>query len=417
METEIRNIYGNGRYIFSFIVFLWIVAPLVSANTSNPELDSLDFEWVKKWVEDKRIVALGESTHGIGDFYALKANLVKYLHEELGFDVLAFEGGFADLQLGWANIDQVDGLQLRDKCLFGNFRCSEIEPLFEYIKREAQTNQPLIVAGFDTQISGSFYEGHLDSIIGLLELGIDLGAEFSLYNKMYQASLEADSTHFVECKERYQKILTSLQSSITENKSWIAEELALTDYEIDLVLRGLAMQFKAVDYTFAQRMNEEYIPKGIEIRDQLMAKNVEWIVDSLYPDKKVILWGHNAHLQSGAFNNLEMLWMGQHLKKKYGSDYFSIGLFAYKGKIYQHWSGDATDVENSDSSFIEHKMTNGLRSFVYQKFSDEADGHWIYSDVQAFEPENGGAVNFVPADRFDAAICILKGDIPNFLSN
>ena len=52
-----------------------------------------DFEALKKAIGNKRIVALGESSHGLGSYYALKSEIVKYLHAEMDFKVLAMEGG------------------------------------------------------------------------------------------------------------------------------------------------------------------------------------------------------------------------------------------------------------------------------------------------------------------------------------
>ncbi|MFN7689431.1 MAG: hypothetical protein ACK5OP_17015, partial [Sphingobacteriales bacterium] len=40
-------------------------------------------------VKDKRVVMLGEQTHGDGTTFALKARLVRFLHEQIGFNVLA----------------------------------------------------------------------------------------------------------------------------------------------------------------------------------------------------------------------------------------------------------------------------------------------------------------------------------------
>ena len=36
---------------------------------------------------------LGESGHGVREFNLAKVRLIRFLHEEMGFDVLAFESG------------------------------------------------------------------------------------------------------------------------------------------------------------------------------------------------------------------------------------------------------------------------------------------------------------------------------------
>ena len=162
--------------LFSTILLGCIVkrsAPTTNSPTNTNELhasNELDFEIIKEWVKGKKIVAIGESTHGLGEFYTLKSELVQYLHKELGFEVLAIEGGFGDINLAWMDINSLDFLTLRNETLFGNFRCQEIEPLFKYIKAQSNSKTPLFYAGFDPQISGNYYKQYLDSICDHFEL-------------------------------------------------------------------------------------------------------------------------------------------------------------------------------------------------------------------------------------------------------
>lgn len=55
-----------------------------------------DFSNLKLLLENVEIVMLGEQSHGEGTAYDTKIKLIKYLHQELGFDMLAFESGIFD---------------------------------------------------------------------------------------------------------------------------------------------------------------------------------------------------------------------------------------------------------------------------------------------------------------------------------
>lgn len=53
--------------------------------------DYQDLQFLKPLLEGKRIVQLGESGHGVAEFNLAKVRLTKFLHKEMGFDVIAFE--------------------------------------------------------------------------------------------------------------------------------------------------------------------------------------------------------------------------------------------------------------------------------------------------------------------------------------
>src|SRR5690606_37463529 len=50
-----------------------------------------DLEFLRPLLEGKRVVQLGENSHGVREYNLVKARIVRLLHQELGYDVIAFE--------------------------------------------------------------------------------------------------------------------------------------------------------------------------------------------------------------------------------------------------------------------------------------------------------------------------------------
>ncbi|MDF1698573.1 MAG: erythromycin esterase family protein [Saprospiraceae bacterium] len=381
---------------------------LISSN-------EVDFELLNKWVEDKSIVAIGESSHGIGEFYSLKSQIVQFLHKELGYEVVLIEGGFGDIGLASMNIKDLSSLELRNETLYGNFRCKEIEPMFAYIKDRSETEDPLFYGGYDAQTSGNYFTSKIDSICRHLKLNMDLKLIFDNYYKMYRASFETDSTNFIKYRNSFQQAIQTIEKSIEKERDELSKTMHLSHTELDILLRNLNLQYEAVNYSFANKMNEENMHEAILIRDKLMAENVQWIIKNQYPNKKIILWGYNGHIQKGPANGYQATkMMGQHLKKTFGDSYFSIGLFAYEGKAYQHWTKESIDFKNSDSTSIEFKMKRDSFQYTFQKFQSKDVDHWVNQELSALEIESNGNVSFMPSKRFDAGICIKSVGIPTF---
>ncbi len=376
--------------------------------------NEIDFEIIKEWVKDKTIVSLGESSHGIGEFYSLKSKVVQYLHNELGFEVLVLEAGMGDIHLAWNDISNLNPSELRKKTIYGNFSCTEVAPLFNYIKEKSESDNPLFYAGFDTQLSGKYFRSTIDSVCRQLKLDIDVKEEFAYYSKMFQASFEADSTNFSNYKDRYLNTLSTIRKAVEHNSSSLQETMKWSELDYKIILRNLDILYQSVNYYYANKFTSDNIHQAFVLRDKFMSENLKWMVENLYSNKKIIIWGHNGHIQKGKANQQETKWMGQHLKDVFGNKYFSIGLFAYQGKGYQHWTKESINFENSDSTSIEYKMKRDNLKYTFQKFENKNANNWVNNELTAFEIESGGIVYFTPSERFDAAICIDRVDIPTF---
>ena len=86
-----------------------------SSTRINPA--SQNFTYLEKALKDAKIVALGESSHGFGSMHAFKGNIIKHMHKNMGYDLLVFEAGYADVGLSWLNADKGDTIQLMDGML------------------------------------------------------------------------------------------------------------------------------------------------------------------------------------------------------------------------------------------------------------------------------------------------------------
>ena len=77
---------------------LELAVPLRSIDPDDE--DFADLAPLAAVLSGVRVVQLGEQSHGDGAAFFAKARLIRYLHRELGFTVLAFESGLWDSG-GW----------------------------------------------------------------------------------------------------------------------------------------------------------------------------------------------------------------------------------------------------------------------------------------------------------------------------
>ena len=141
--------------LFSIVSNAQNFNPKILALPENPNIE--DFSFFKEEFKDVQVVMLGEITHFEGNVFEMKTKIIKYLHEQMGFNTVAFESGVYDV---WkAQIDINKGYDTKKafiKSLFTIWaKKNEFQSFIEfYDKNKAD----LKLYGFDDQLTGQYGE-------------------------------------------------------------------------------------------------------------------------------------------------------------------------------------------------------------------------------------------------------------------
>jgi erythromycin esterase-like protein len=98
-------------------------------------------------------------------------------------------------------------------------------------------------------------------------------------------------------------------------------------------------------------------------RDAEMANAFQTMIETFYPNKKSIIWAHNAHIQkkSSADTNPEHRFftsMGEHLSHFFQEAYVPIGLLSHKTGI--HWGSVSTTYQAPTGDNVVENKLKGL---------------------------------------------------------
>lgn len=395
---------------------------IISCNTSNQYTENIydaenpDFSFLDEALKGKRIVALGESSLGYGDLQLLKGKMIQYLHGNLNYDVFIMEAGYGDAKMCWENIKYSDnGEETKNNSLIKNSRSEEFNPLFKYIKEKSESDDKLVYSGYDTKISGNAFQFKLKQIIKKVEIKIIQDSVQTGMESFYTLFQTRDNIEAFQYHKN--KLFAGIDLAISvleDNREEIIEQEIATEKELDIVLHTLDYIRQSADFEFG-----EAYTVGLTLRDSLMAQNVIYQVKTEYPEKKIILWGHNGHIEKSPGEGDNIKWMGHFLAEEFGDEYYAMGIYCKKGDIFAHWKKTNQPFDIKEDGFIEKTLFDKNKGGIFVNLPKYESDHteWYHNQINGYEPEAGGKVTFIPSKRFDGVLLLPETGVPTFLEN
>ncbi len=299
-----------------------------------------DWSAVLKDIGDKRIVALGEFTHGAGELFTARNDLIKALHRQKGFNLILFEAGIGEMVAVNSGKDTLSPAQMTEG-LFGPWRTREFRELMAFIK---QNN--LEIGGFDVQRTGRTFRRTLQK--NLIENKLDT-TKYSNIEERFEDAHRLVSNR----KSVHDSIEPKIREVMLDYLKLISELTYLTDpndpSQLQLYLT-LHNRYDYLNYKLKFVKDKDWRSRW-KSRDSLMAQNMELLLDKIFPNEKVIVIGHNFHLSR--FNEKEEV-MGEFLKEKYGEQMYILGAFSGSGSYHSN-SGDEKQMEEPDPERLDIK--------------------------------------------------------------
>ena len=358
----------------------------------SPQYDDLAF--LKPLLQEKRIVALGESGHGVAQFNAIKVRMIKYLHEQLGYNLIAFEAPMAGCAAADAMIGSEPPHKVMRKCLFGVWHSSETVELFNYVAKARAAGRDLHITGFDVQ-DMRLQPGGMDLIKRII------GPQRSELTARFERAETALATI------RAKRPSAAEEAELTDVYRTVAEALGDHDQPGNGVDAGertfLRMQMLSRVAVVAMSVAPMGSREALEGRDAAMAVNFNYLLQQRHPGKKVIVWGHNAHVAKQWPEPQQPRMMGSHLAETYGKSMYVVGLVMGSGQAANNMR-QLYDVAQPDPASIEGAFAGAA---VKMGFLDFASNKASWMSMPVMTRDWGKRPIFItPEASFDGLIYI-----------
>ena len=341
------------KNIFTLIFCLFLTIgssqELKTLELLPPESTELkDLSFLKDELKEKQVIMLGEQTHMYGNIFEMKARIVEYLHQELGFTTIAMESSMYDI---WKMNKSTFNPDEFNNAIYGVWSSTiEFQRLVNYIDKNN-----LKVIGFDSQVINSsqfiedFYDycesQHITFKLDEDDLGIVI--EGILENLTVE---EDDITY-----ENYEKELTRILAQIKKLKD------NETNYYWKQFTKNLLASSQDAYYNKEEIMATDLGDKNHNIRDKQMADNLLSYIKR-NPNEKIICWADNIHIIND----------NSSITKPIAKDFISMGSYihtALKDKSYS-----LATIHANDSLFESRIKKWALTPIKSNSFENELSG-------------------------------------------
>jgi erythromycin esterase len=340
------------------------------------DTDFDDLQPLKAMIGDAQIVQLGEQSHGDGTCFETKIRLIKFLHQEMGFDVLAFESGIYDCHKAWEFFEK--GHDAGDAARLGVFGIwtgsKQTQPLWNYLGEQFQTERPLELAGFDCQFtagaSRAFLIEDLKALVAQFDLKSFSGDDSDLVVKQLESALTQEVTIVEGASEAIDRLiqeLSRLKQSSSDSEFWM-------------------QNLKSIQAYIAYKAGDRKGMQGVQDRDAQMARNLIWMHQKQFPNRKIIVWAASFHVMRNppgievpgkTVDYSEVVQMGHAVDDALGSKVFTIAFTANDGAAGTYFRqpfgiGEAPE-GTLENIFSQAEIENGILALN----PTDAGGKWL----------------------------------------
>lgn len=324
-----------------------IAQRLAAALEPLPDIEDPSFAHAFDRWADRRVILLGESSHGTEEFYRARAAITRRLIAQHGFTILAVEADWPDA----AAVDRF----VRDRPApagtprpFARFptwmwRNAAVADLTDWMRRHNLGRPREARAGF----YGLDIYNLRDSMAAVLEYLDAADPEAAtvarerygcltpwrndpaVYGRavLTESGERCEKQALAQCREMLER---SLQASLSDSP-------ALFDAAQNARLVASAERYyRIMYYGGAESWN---------LRDTHMFETLEQLLEAAGPDAKAVVWAHNSHIGDARATEMgqerDELNLGQLVRERYGPACALIGFGAHEGTVAaaDDWDG------------------------------------------------------------------------------
>ena len=319
--------------------------------------------------KDAKVIGLGEATHGSKEFFDSKHRIFKYLVENHGFKVFAFEADFGEsIFLNEAilegNTSQIKDLML-SKMHFWTWKTTEVQQLLEWMSNynHGKNDEDKIhYMGIDCQFN-TYHPIQVKEYLEQTNQALNGYSKDILDEVVTNSTSRYASLSQIEYEDLLKRI-ENLIDSVNASKLQLITNSSLKEFQLHTQILNVMKQSLTVGYKSSKK---EY---SINYRDKYMAKNVEWLMD-YFENSKIAVWAHNYHVANKPEGTGGS--MGFHLVQSLDQDYKILG-FSFSSGSFTAVGMEGEEFTSLQTHTISQEPQTGSLNEIFSRSTKDVFG-------------------------------------------
>ncbi|GAB7038751.1 MULTISPECIES: erythromycin esterase family protein [Catenuloplanes] len=371
-------------------------------------------------IGDRRVVMLGEATHGTHEFYRWRSEITKRLITEYGFSFVGVEGDWPDCAridrsvrcAADAPSDPRAALALFERWPTWMWANDEVADFCRWLRRHNASREPAGRVGFHGLDLYSLWESLREILDYLHRSAPDALDEARAAFRCFEPFGEdpqryATATRFVPagCEDEVVALLRRLAGDTTFDAGFDAGFGARQNAE---VVAGAEAYYRAM---------VRGGPDSWNVRDRHMDATLARLLDHRGPDAKAVVWAHNTHVGDARGSDMAAageVTIGGLARDRFGAEHVAlVGIAGGPGSVIagRSWGGATEELPvppgrhgSLEALLTEHAPPEAVLLFPAARPALLTDTVPHRAIGVVYRPERESWGNYVPtvlADRYD----------------
>lgn len=433
------------------LVFLLLITGLQAENRADIEIDFVklvqhhktdlsnasDLDLLIRAAADKKVVLLGEATHGTSEFYAWRDSISRRLIAEQGFNFILVEGDWASLFLlnryvkGFSeHVSAREVVRQFDRWPPWMWRNEEIVALAEWLKEHNSKLAPQNRVGFYGMDVYDEWNSYDEVLAFLQEYDAELYQAVSGYYYCMKMFGRDSWQYAGAVAQGYNSCAPLLRNAFDLMDEKLGSDELLNPYDLLYVMQN-ARVFKNAEKFFRKAVSDP--GASWNSRVQHMFATLQTLLDFHGDDSKAIIWAHNTHIGDARYTDMRLQGQvnsGQLAREHFGPENcLLVGFGTYKGNLVagRQWGQPMLVLELPDAipGSFEYRLRNASSGDFYLMMNTELRAHPFLGNQighraagVVYNPEREHLGNYVPSIpglRYDVFIFIERTSALRFV--